>query len=236
MVKAAGEESGDPAASFVLRLVELHREIDVTYLERATRVGAEDPDLTHATEVATVCLDDTLEEGVDPLRRFGPLHALRLVPEPAIIRPRRNDVPGAPARGEIKEADRCRCPFDLNDTSGANDRSRRDLDRTDCDRVSDPRAGMHVCERCMRVSDSEHVLVTERELELGLVAVEDPRRWMVKASVRCDHARVDVLLRQQAQYGSAQSGPRGSRGRVGRGWRRTLRRAGERRAGRNFRR
>jgi hypothetical protein len=51
----------------------------------------------------------------------------------------------------------------------------------------------------MRVPDDEHVLVAERELELGFVAVEDPRGWVVKGSVRCDHAAIHVPLRERVE-------------------------------------
>jgi hypothetical protein len=49
------------------------------------------------------------------------------------------------------------------------------------------------------VSNNKHVLVAERELELGLVAVEDPRRWVVKAGVRCNDTAIDILVRQRCE-------------------------------------
>jgi hypothetical protein len=53
MVEAAGEPDREPLAGFILRLVELQRQIDIADLERAAHIGAEDPDLTHPRRVAT---------------------------------------------------------------------------------------------------------------------------------------------------------------------------------------
>jgi hypothetical protein len=53
VVEAARHEGREPAAGLVLALVELHRQIDIADLERAARIGAEDPDLTHAGQIPT---------------------------------------------------------------------------------------------------------------------------------------------------------------------------------------
>jgi hypothetical protein len=47
MVEAARHQGREPSARFILCLVELHRQIDIADLERAARIGAEDPDLAH---------------------------------------------------------------------------------------------------------------------------------------------------------------------------------------------
>src|SRR6266511_4948270 len=47
VVEAARHRGREPAPGLVLRLVELHRQIDVADLKRAARIQAEDPDLAH---------------------------------------------------------------------------------------------------------------------------------------------------------------------------------------------
>ena len=79
MVEAAGHQGREPAPSLVLRLVELHRQIDVADLERAARIGAEDPDLAHPQQIATLASHSATEETLDPSRRLRPLHMARLV-------------------------------------------------------------------------------------------------------------------------------------------------------------
>ena len=54
MVEAAGHQGHEPARSLVLGLVELHGQIDIADLERAARIGAEDPDLAHPRHIATL--------------------------------------------------------------------------------------------------------------------------------------------------------------------------------------
>jgi hypothetical protein len=70
MVEAARHQRRKPAPGLVLRLVELHRQIDVADLERAARIGAEDPDLAHARHIAPLAGRDAAEKTVDPLRRL----------------------------------------------------------------------------------------------------------------------------------------------------------------------
>jgi hypothetical protein len=43
MVEAARHQGREPSPGLVLRLVDLHRQIDITDLERPARIGAEDP-------------------------------------------------------------------------------------------------------------------------------------------------------------------------------------------------
>lgn len=76
-VQAAYYEGREPATGFILRLVELHRHIDVADLERTARVGAEDPDLAHPRQVATLGVH-AAEETLDPSRRLQALHSRRL--------------------------------------------------------------------------------------------------------------------------------------------------------------
>ncbi len=78
MVEAARHEGREPPPGLVLRLVELHRQIDVADLERATRIGAEDPDLANPRQVATLAVRDLIEETLDPPRRLRALHMARL--------------------------------------------------------------------------------------------------------------------------------------------------------------
>lgn len=80
MVEAARHQGREPPSRFVLRLVELHRQIDVADLERAARERTKYPDLTNTSEVAALGPDYAPEQGVEPPRRFRSLHALRLVP------------------------------------------------------------------------------------------------------------------------------------------------------------
>src|SRR6266542_1161317 len=78
MVETARHQSREPAAGLILRLVELHRQIDVADLDRAARIGAEDPDLAHPRQVATLAVRDANEETLDPPRRLRALHMARL--------------------------------------------------------------------------------------------------------------------------------------------------------------
>jgi hypothetical protein len=78
MVEAARHQRRKPAPGLVLRLVELHRQIDVADLERAARIGAEDPDLAHPRQVATLAVRDVTEETLDPPRRLRASHMARL--------------------------------------------------------------------------------------------------------------------------------------------------------------
>jgi hypothetical protein len=66
MVEAARHQGREPAPGLVIRLVELHRHIDIADLERAAHIGAEDPDLAHPRQVTTFALRDALEEALDP--------------------------------------------------------------------------------------------------------------------------------------------------------------------------
>src|SRR5436309_11337733 len=74
MVEAAGEPGREPSAGLVLRLVKLHRQIDIADLERAARIGAEDPDLPHPRQVATLAVLHAIDDAVDPPRRLRALH------------------------------------------------------------------------------------------------------------------------------------------------------------------
>ncbi len=78
MVETARHQSREPAAGLILRLVELHRQIDVADLERAARIGAEDPDLAHPRQVAAPTVLHATEETLDPPRRLRALHMARL--------------------------------------------------------------------------------------------------------------------------------------------------------------
>src|SRR6266511_1352406 len=73
MVEAARHEGREPPPGLVLRLVALHRQIDVADLERAPRIGAEDPDLAHPRQVATLATHDSTEKTIDPPRRLRAL-------------------------------------------------------------------------------------------------------------------------------------------------------------------
>jgi hypothetical protein len=70
MVETARHQGREPPPGLVIRLVELHRHIDIADLERAARIGAEDPDLAHPRQVATLALHDALEEALDPPGRL----------------------------------------------------------------------------------------------------------------------------------------------------------------------
>ena len=80
MIEAARHQGREPAAGLVLRLLELHRQIDIADLERAARIGAEDPDLTHPRQVPALAGHDASEKTVYPLRRLGTLHMARVDP------------------------------------------------------------------------------------------------------------------------------------------------------------
>jgi hypothetical protein len=79
IVEAAGHEGRKPQPGLVLRLVELHRQVDIADLERATRIGAEDPNLTHPRQIATLTAHDALEKTIDPPRRLRALHMASLM-------------------------------------------------------------------------------------------------------------------------------------------------------------
>ena len=85
MVKAADEPGREPLAGLVLRLVELHRQIDIADLERAARIRAEDPDLAHPRHVATLATRNAIEETLDTLSSFRARHSARLVLETAAV-------------------------------------------------------------------------------------------------------------------------------------------------------
>jgi hypothetical protein len=70
VVEAARHQGRKPAPRLVPRLVELDHEIDIADLERAARIGTEDPHLAHAWQVATIAAHDAFEERLDPLRRL----------------------------------------------------------------------------------------------------------------------------------------------------------------------
>src|SRR6266540_3031479 len=74
MVEAAGEPGREPSAGLVLRLLKLHREINIADLERAARIRAEDPDLAHPRQVATLAVLHAIDEAVDPPRCLRALH------------------------------------------------------------------------------------------------------------------------------------------------------------------
>jgi hypothetical protein len=79
MVEAARHQSRKPQAHFLLRLVELHHQIDITDLERAARVGTEDPDLAHPRHVATLSVHHATQESLDPPARLRALHGARVM-------------------------------------------------------------------------------------------------------------------------------------------------------------
>ena len=70
MVEAARHQGRKPQARFLLRLVELHRQIDITDLERAPRVGTEDPELADPRQIATLTLHHATEESLEPPPRL----------------------------------------------------------------------------------------------------------------------------------------------------------------------
>ena len=74
MIEAARHQGRDPAAGLILRLLELHRQIDIAHLERAACIRAKDPDRAHPRQVPTLCTGKTTEESLDPLRRLRALH------------------------------------------------------------------------------------------------------------------------------------------------------------------
>ena len=74
VVEPACHQGREPDTGLVLRLVELHRQIDIADLERTPRIGAEDPDLAHPRQIATLALDHASEQTFDPLRRLRALH------------------------------------------------------------------------------------------------------------------------------------------------------------------
>jgi hypothetical protein len=74
MVEAGRHQGREPAPGLVLRLIELHRQIDIADLERVARIRAEDPHLAHPRQVETLAARDTTEETLDPSRRLQPFH------------------------------------------------------------------------------------------------------------------------------------------------------------------
>jgi hypothetical protein len=80
MVAAARHQGREPSPGLVLRLVELHRQIDITDLERPARIGAEDPDLAHPRQVATLAVRDVTEETLDPVE-VGNSDSLKFRPD-----------------------------------------------------------------------------------------------------------------------------------------------------------
>jgi hypothetical protein len=70
MVEAARHTGCKPTAGLLLCLVELHRQIDIADLERAARVGAEDPDLAHPRQVAALAIHNALDKTSDPRRHL----------------------------------------------------------------------------------------------------------------------------------------------------------------------
>jgi DNA-binding beta-propeller fold protein YncE len=83
MVEAAGEQRREPLASLVSRLVELDCQIYVAHFRGAARIGAEDPNLAHPRQVATLATHDAIEETLDAFRSFRALHSASLVSEPS---------------------------------------------------------------------------------------------------------------------------------------------------------
>jgi hypothetical protein len=81
MVEAARHQGREPHSGLVLRLVELHRQIDIADLERAARRGAEHPDLAHPRHVATLATYDALKNTADPPGRLRAFHRARLMRE-----------------------------------------------------------------------------------------------------------------------------------------------------------
>jgi hypothetical protein len=78
MIEATCEQGRKPTPYLVLGLVELDRQIDITDVKRATRVGTEDPYPPHAREIAPFAARHAAEEPIDPLRRLrAPHHTQR---------------------------------------------------------------------------------------------------------------------------------------------------------------
>src|SRR6266536_1496293 len=111
MVETARHQSREPAAGLILRLVELHRPIDVADLERAARIGAEDPDLAHPRQVATLAVRDANEETLDPPRRLRALHMARLKRGESL--PPTHDFPSTTVLDADGEADVGSAPIDV---------------------------------------------------------------------------------------------------------------------------
>jgi hypothetical protein len=82
MVEAARHQGRKPEARFLLRLVELHDQIDITDLERTARIGTKDPDLAHPRHVATLAVHETTQESLDPPARLRALHGARVMRRP----------------------------------------------------------------------------------------------------------------------------------------------------------
>ena len=74
MVEATRHQGREPAARFVLRLIELHRQIDIADLERAARIGTEEPDLAHPRHVMTLASHEALDKTAEPPRRLRAFH------------------------------------------------------------------------------------------------------------------------------------------------------------------
>jgi hypothetical protein len=81
MVETARHLGREPAARFVLRLIELDRQIDIAHLERAACVGAKNPDFAHPRHVPTLATHEALDKSADPLRRLRAFHRARLMRE-----------------------------------------------------------------------------------------------------------------------------------------------------------
>lgn len=76
MIEATGETGCEPTTRLVLRLIELHCQVDVAHLECAARVGAEDPNLAHARQVRALTTHYANKQSVNPPCRLRALHVL----------------------------------------------------------------------------------------------------------------------------------------------------------------